>query len=80
MCYLPGALALGSVNGLGADHMELAKQLMRTCYEMYHRMPTKLSPEIVYFNLAEGSDKEDLIVKVCEAGVSKVWRLKVFGL
>lgn len=63
VCYLPGTLALGYMHGLGDDHLELAKKLMKTCFNMYNRMPTKLSPEIVYFNMAPGA-KEDLIVKV----------------
>ena len=60
---MPGTLALGYLNGMPSDHLELAKELMQTCYEMYKRMPTKLSPEIVYFNQAPQS-KDDIIVKV----------------
>ena len=63
MCYLGGTLALGTQNGLPAEHMELGKKLTETCVEMYLRMPTGLSPEIVYFNTMEGG-KEDIIVKV----------------
>ena len=63
MCFLGGTLALGYLNGMPEDHLELGKELTRTCYEMYDRMPTKLSPEIVFFNQAEGA-AEDLIVKV----------------
>lgn len=63
MCYLPGTLALGHKNGLPDDHLDLAIKLTKTCYQMYAKMPTKLSPEIVYFNQAPGA-KEDLIVKV----------------
>ncbi|XP_014791191.1 endoplasmic reticulum mannosyl-oligosaccharide 1,2-alpha-mannosidase isoform X1 [Octopus bimaculoides] len=66
LCYLPGTLALGYMHGLGDDHLELAKKLMKTCFYMYNRMPTKLSPEIVYFNMAPGA-KEDLIVKAVDA-------------
>ena len=63
MCFLPGVLALGSHNGLGAKHMNLAKDLLETCNRMYTDMPTGLSPEIVYFNM--GSDgNNDIIVKV----------------
>lgn len=58
-----GTLALGQYNGMPDDHLELGKELTKTCYEMYNRMPTKLSPEIVFFNQAEGA-AEDLIVKV----------------
>lgn len=66
VCYLPGTLALGYMHGLGDEHLELAKKLMKTCFNMYNRMPTKLSPEIVYFNMAPGA-KEDLIVKPADA-------------
>uniref|UniRef100_A0A673ZDB8 alpha-1,2-Mannosidase n=1 Tax=Salmo trutta TaxID=8032 RepID=A0A673ZDB8_SALTR len=55
VCFLPGTLALGAHHGLPADHMELAKQLMETCYQMYAQMETGLSPEIVHFNMHEGS-------------------------
>ena len=64
MCFLGGTLALGTLNGMPEDHLELGKELTKTCYEMYNRMPTKLSPEIVFFNQAEGA-AEDLVVKVC---------------
>lgn len=63
MCFLPGVLALGAHNGLPADHMDLAKQLMKTCYQMYVQMETGLSPEIVHFNTHEGSS-QDMDVKV----------------
>jgi hypothetical protein len=43
--------------------MQLSKELIKTCYEMHNKMPTKLSPEIVFFNQAQRS-KDDLIVKV----------------
>ncbi|KAL5011605.1 hypothetical protein ScPMuIL_010156 [Solemya velum] len=66
VCYLPGTLALGHHNGLPAEHMELAEQLANTCFEMYNKMPTKLSPEIVYFNKAPGAP-DDLIVKPLDA-------------
>ncbi|ESO92753.1 hypothetical protein LOTGIDRAFT_120396 [Lottia gigantea] len=65
-CFLPGTLALGTYFGLKEDHLELAKELMHTCFQMYARMPTKLSPEITYFNLAPGAP-EDLIVKPLDA-------------
>lgn len=42
----------GAVEGAEADrHMDLAKQLMRTCYEFYARQPTGLAPEIVQFRM-----------------------------
>ncbi|KAI0228052.1 Endoplasmic reticulum mannosyl-oligosaccharide 1,2-alpha-mannosidase [Lamellibrachia satsuma] len=65
VCYLPGTLALGTRNGLPVRHLELAKRLLRTCFEMYRRMPTGLSPEIVYFNQVPTAS-EDIIVKAAD--------------
>ncbi|CAB1319566.1 unnamed protein product [Coregonus sp. 'balchen'] len=65
VCFLPGTLALGAHHGLPADHMELAKQLMETCYQMYAQMETGLSPEIVHFNMHEGSIR-DVDVKLAD--------------
>ncbi|XP_074473105.1 endoplasmic reticulum mannosyl-oligosaccharide 1,2-alpha-mannosidase [Sebastes fasciatus] len=62
VCFLPGTLALGAHNGLPGDHMDLAVQLIETCHQMYKRMETGLSPEIVHFNLIS-SDGNDLVVK-----------------
>ncbi|KAM8886145.1 mannosidase, alpha, class 1B, member 1b isoform 2-T2 [Spinachia spinachia] len=65
VCFLPGILALGAHNGLPADHMDLAKQLMETCYQMYIQMETGLSPEIVHFNMHQGS-VQDMNVKLAD--------------
>ncbi|XP_034064248.1 mannosidase, alpha, class 1B, member 1b isoform X2 [Gymnodraco acuticeps] len=65
VCFLPGTLALGAHHGLPADHMDLAKQLMETCYQMYIQMETGLSPEIVHFNMHEGSIR-DIDVKLAD--------------
>jgi len=63
VCYFGGALALASESGFPAEYMKIAKRLAETCWEMYRRMPTGLSPEIMYFNtLAEARD--DMFVKV----------------
>ncbi|XP_051907062.1 endoplasmic reticulum mannosyl-oligosaccharide 1,2-alpha-mannosidase isoform X2 [Hippocampus zosterae] len=62
VCFLPGTLALGAHNGLPGDHMDLAAQLMETCYHMYAQMETGLSPEIVHFNL-HAADGHDIFVK-----------------
>lgn len=52
VCFLPGLLALGSkyVEQDGEEHLHLAKDLMKTCFEMYKLERTGLSPEIVRFN------------------------------
>ena len=60
---MAGNLVLGYHNGLSQDHLHLGKQLMETCYQMYDRMPTGLSPEIAYFN-TQGGGSDDIIVKV----------------
>lgn len=56
VCFLPGLLALGSVTDpRGSDSnravrdMALAKSLMFTCYQMYHRTKSNISPEYVVF-------------------------------
>ncbi|XP_029470089.1 endoplasmic reticulum mannosyl-oligosaccharide 1,2-alpha-mannosidase [Rhinatrema bivittatum] len=63
VCFLPGTLALGAHNGLTADHMELAKDLMETCYQMNAQTETGLSPEIVHFNIHRQKDSKDVEVK-----------------
>ncbi|EMP29992.1 Endoplasmic reticulum mannosyl-oligosaccharide 1,2-alpha-mannosidase [Chelonia mydas] len=63
VCFLPGTLALGAHNGLTADHMELAKALIETCYQMYAQVETGLSPEIVHFNLHAQKDRKDVEIK-----------------
>lgn len=78
MCFLPGTLALGAHNGLPADHMDLAKQLMETCYQMYIQMETGLSPEIVHFNMHQGSNR-DIDVKVGREAVVQEWIQTVSG-
>lgn len=66
VCFFGGTLALGSTllsdKQRAKDDMELGKNLTETCYQMYAKTPTKLSPEITYFNLQKNV-KEDLIIK-----------------
>jgi len=64
VCFMPGVLALGAYtdpDGLDSPRaqrdLELAKALMYTCYEMYHRMPSGISGEYVEFR-----GKNDFIV------------------
>lgn len=56
VCFLPGLLALGAhTDPTGKDStrakrdMAVAKALMYTCREMYHRQPSGISPEYVEF-------------------------------
>lgn len=56
VCFMPGALALGAyTDPLGLDSarakrdLAVAKALMYTCYQMYHRMSTGIAAEYVEF-------------------------------
>ncbi|KAL4931318.1 glycoside hydrolase family 47 protein [Aspergillus undulatus] len=67
VCFLPGAIALGATEGLGEQEarrlpswtpqkeqqMQLARELMKTCWAMYAATDTGLSPEIVWFGADE---------------------------
>jgi len=64
VCYFGGTLALASRSGFPSMYMDIGKRLTETCWQMYRRMPTGLSPEIVYFNTVPDAT-EDLLVKVC---------------
>ncbi|CRK91509.1 CLUMA_CG005170, isoform B [Clunio marinus] len=65
-CYLPGTLLLGYKNGMPQSHLTLANDLLETCYQIYMKQPTHLSPEIAYFNL-EGESSTDIYVKANDA-------------
>ena len=53
-CFAPGMLALGASTGEPGlqGHLQLAKELMRTCYAMYVSSPTGLAAEISEFDAA----------------------------
>lgn len=65
VCFMPGTIALGATGGKTLkearqgpkwsqkeeDDIELAVQLMKTCWAMYKHPATGLSPEIAYFNI-----------------------------
>ncbi|OQR91164.1 mannosyl-oligosaccharide alpha-1,2-mannosidase [Achlya hypogyna] len=55
-CFVPGMLALGVLHGMPQWHLELAEELARTCYMMYHQVPSGLAPEEVYFAV-DGEDQ-----------------------
>jgi len=65
-CFLPGTLALGVKNGMPQSHLDLATDLVYTCYLTFARQPTFLAPEITYYNTASGSTK-DFYVKPNDA-------------
>jgi len=56
VCFLPGVMALGAYtdptgfeSARAQRDLEIAKGLMYTCYQMYHRMESGISPEYVEF-------------------------------
>jgi len=65
VCFLAGTLALGVHNGFPAEHMDMARNLSRSCRAMYDTA-TGLGPEIVYFNELPGV-KEDISIKPLDA-------------
>lgn len=66
VCFLPGTLMLAVHNGLDAKYEQFAKDLLETCVQMYQKMPTGLSAELVYFN--EGpSSHDDITVRPLDA-------------
>ncbi|KAL1500514.1 hypothetical protein AB1Y20_013170 [Prymnesium parvum] len=48
-CFMPGVLALGAEGETAAEELQLAEDLMRTCYRMYAEQPSGLAPEICVF-------------------------------
>lgn len=67
VCFLPGSIALGATDGYTVAQarkrsgwtaekerqIELAKDLMKTCWGMYAVTATGLAPEIAWFNATE---------------------------
>ncbi|KAF2499247.1 seven-hairpin glycosidase [Lophium mytilinum] len=65
VCFMPGTIALGATGGLTVEEakklpswgtkqeeeMELATELMKTCWGMYKVTATGLAPEIAHFNI-----------------------------
>ncbi|CCF58580.1 hypothetical protein KAFR_0E04290 [Kazachstania africana CBS 2517] len=72
VCFMGGLLAMGATEGLHIsearkqtwwdsvreEDWQIAKDLTHTCYQMYHQLPSGLSPEIVVFNGDELEEHE----------------------
>jgi hypothetical protein len=62
-CFVGGMLALGSASGiLGSEpmaklHLDLAKNITYTCYQMYSRMPCGIGPEAAGFDSTRQGDE-----------------------
>ncbi|KAF0688408.1 Aste57867_19964 [Aphanomyces stellatus] len=50
-CFVPGMLALGFFHGMPIWHLELAKELMQTCFVMYDEMESGLAADEAYFQV-----------------------------
>jgi len=48
-CFLSGTLALGHFHGLPKWHLDLAEEIMQSCYYLYTTQPTGLAAEFVRF-------------------------------
>ena len=67
VCFMPGTIALGATGGLTEveakklstwnsrkdEEMQLARELIQTCWGMYKVMATGLAPEITHFNIED---------------------------
>jgi endoplasmic reticulum Man9GlcNAc2 1,2-alpha-mannosidase len=65
VCFMPGTIALGATGGISEaaarklsswnsrkdEEMQLARELMQTCWGMYKIMATGLAPEITHFHI-----------------------------
>ncbi|CAH0490156.1 unnamed protein product [Peronospora farinosa] len=65
-CFVPGMLALGTLSetqdhAKNTKHLELAEKLMETCYQLYHRQVTGLSPEHVSFPMMQAVDSRYIL-------------------
>lgn len=73
VCFMPGTIALGATDGLTEAEarklpswnaqkekdMQLARELMQTCWGMYKAMATGLAAEITYFKIASPPPAEE---------------------
>ncbi|KAI9310280.1 glycoside hydrolase [Dichotomocladium elegans] len=73
VCFIGGMFALGATQGMRLEDdplmsrndqldMDMAREITRTCYEMYNTTATGLASEIVYFN-TDPSIQEDITIK-----------------
>ncbi|ORY07453.1 glycoside hydrolase [Basidiobolus meristosporus CBS 931.73] len=77
VCFLPGTLAMGAtlgksiqdipeLKGVSKQDLELAEELLRTCWATYTSTVTGIAPEIVHFNM-DASEDHDIIIKPADA-------------
>jgi endoplasmic reticulum Man9GlcNAc2 1,2-alpha-mannosidase len=65
VCFLAGNMALGWHFQRNLTYLlDMAKELTKTCYQMYAKQATGLSPEIAYFNVEPQINQETISVRV----------------
>lgn len=83
VCFLPGSIALGATGGLTLtearrspdwttekeQHMQLARELMQTCWGMYAVTATGLAPEIAWFEADDAALQPSS--RLLRGGISK---------
>ncbi|OGM47373.1 mannosyl-oligosaccharide 1 [Aspergillus bombycis] len=82
VCFLPGSIAIGATEGLTEkearnmpgwnsqkeQQMQLARELMKTCWTVYAVTASGISPEIAWFEIDEVSSwEQDLNIKPLDA-------------
>lgn len=81
VCFAGAMFALGSLDSINAERdMLIGSELTKTCYEMYHRMATGISPEIVRFEgdndfIAPHGAKHYLLRPEAAESMFVLWRL-----
>eukprot|EP01114_Cavostelium_apophysatum_P016209 TRINITY_DN4558_c0_g1_i2.p1 TRINITY_DN4558_c0_g1~~TRINITY_DN4558_c0_g1_i2.p1 ORF type:complete len:765 (+),score=229.99 TRINITY_DN4558_c0_g1_i2:105-2399(+) len=63
VCYVPGMLALGAEGPEKELHLQLAKELVETCYLLYEQQATGIGPERVSFITAKKETEERVDVR-----------------
>lgn len=79
-CFVPGMLALGAHGDSYEDDMQLARELMSTCYQMYAHSPSGLAPEIAEFSdahkvRAAGAARHSLLRPETVESLFVMWRM-----
>jgi len=79
-CFVPGMLALGAHGATAAADLELAADLMETCYRMYADSPSGLAPEIAAFGhrsrvAADNGAKHFLLRPETSESLLIMWRV-----
>lgn len=74
MCFLAGNMALGWHFQSNLTYLlDMGKELTKTCYQMYEKQATGLSPEIAYFNVDSQINQDTITVRVSDINTEKTY-------